>query len=117
MNEWTTAGRKSMAGILALLCLAVAGALWLLKENPEQDLATSAFTKVGIVMAALWLALPSRGDASGWDRAFPIGIAVIVLLSVLRVKGRFLLYAIPAAILFAVVATLLRPRSRRRPRR
>jgi mannose/fructose/N-acetylgalactosamine-specific phosphotransferase system component IIC len=65
----------------------------------------------------LWLALPSRGDNVAWGRALPAVFAVIVVLAVIRVKWQILVYAIPIAIVVAILAVFIRPRSKPRPPR
>jgi mannose/fructose/N-acetylgalactosamine-specific phosphotransferase system component IIC len=73
--------------------------------------------RLGIMLGALWLALPNRGENVAWGKALPAIFAVIVVLAFTRAKGRILIYAIPIAIVVAILAVFIRPRSKPRPPR
>ncbi|MBS0262156.1 MAG: hypothetical protein JSS02_09425 [Planctomycetes bacterium] len=108
--------RKLIVGMLSLLCLLIAGGtLWFSDwTNPL----LSVTTRLGLLLGALWLVLPKEGESVSWDKAFPIVIAIFVVLAFLRRGGgRLMLYVIPAAIVVGLAAAFLRPKPKRRPPR
>lgn len=75
-----------------------------------------AAARVGIVMAAFWLALPTRNRPAAWanvsiSSALPLLLAAVALF---RIPFRIL---IPLAGLMFLVGVILRPRPVRRPER
>lgn len=100
-----------LVGCVALACLATAAAMWIFTERPEQNQFLSAVTRVGIVIGALWLALPKEGENVAWGKAAMLMIPALVLVAL---HGRRLLYLLPVAIGVALLLAILRPRARRR---
>lgn len=94
---------RPTVGLIALALLAGAAACYLFGVGSEA--LESAFWRVGLVMALLWLALPDllRVRHKTWLIAFLAAMSVAVL------RPRLL----PLAILFCVVFALLRPRAAR----
>ena len=115
MNESPLAVRKMIVGILALGSLATAAGVLLLSAEGFSNPMTAVAMRLGLILGALWLALPSTGESIAWAKVVPI--AVVVAVACVR-GGRFLLYAIPIAVLVGIVAVFIRPKGRRhRPRR
>ena len=102
---------RSLIGIAALVCVASAGGLWLFA--PDSNVALAAFWRVGLVMSALWMAMPRTGESIAWGRAVPIILAVVLLMVVTRNAAKF---AVPLAILVILATLVLRPRPKRGPR-
>jgi hypothetical protein len=115
MNDSPMAVRKLLVGIIALACLATAAGLWIFTDEPGKNPVTSVTMRLGIMLGALWLALPKQGEHLAWEKCLPGVVAVIVVLSFVRGSWRFLIYAVPAAIVVGIAAAFLRPRSKRRP--
>lgn len=115
MNDSPLAVRKLIVGIIALGCLAIAAGTWIFDDDPIRNPVASVTMRLGIMLGALWLALPRQGESLAWEKCLPPLVAVIVVLSFIRGSWRVLIYAIPAAIVVGIAATFLRPRSRRRP--
>ncbi|MGH7127927.1 MAG: hypothetical protein ACREJB_02165 [Planctomycetaceae bacterium] len=108
---------RTLVGVLALGCLAAALALWL--AGPDQEslsLWQAGFVRVGLVLVALWIALPSRHRPAAWaNLSLPMFIGgLIALVALLRIPLRILL---PLAVVLAIVGVLVRPRGRFRPPR
>ena len=116
MDGSPLAVRKLIVGLISLGCLVTAAALWIFAEDPEKNPATAVTMRLGIMLGALWLALPSRGDSVAWGKALPAILAVIMVLAMIR-NWRILVYAIPLAIVVAILAAFIRPRSKPRPPR
>lgn len=114
VKHFQLAEKRNLIGIVALACLATAAGLWIFTVNPVQNQFLAAVSRVGIVLAALWLALPPRGEKLALGRAGPILVAAAILVAL---SGRRLLYLLPAAIVVGVALAFLRPRSRRRKSR
>jgi hypothetical protein len=115
MNDSPMAVRKLLVGIIAIGCLATAAGLWLFTDDPGKNPVTSVTMRLGIMLGALWLALPKQGEHLAWEKCLPAAVAVIVVLSFMKGSWRVLIYAIPAAIVVGIAAAFLRPKSKRRP--
>lgn len=114
MNGSPLSLRKLIVGIISLACLVTAAGLLLFTADGLGNPATAVAMRLGLILGALWLALPSTGDSIAWARAIPIG--VVVAVACVR-GGRVLIYAIPIAIVVGIVAAFIRPRTNRRPPR
>jgi hypothetical protein len=110
VNVAPLAAKRNLLGVMALICLASAVCLWVFAADPENNALLSVVTRVGIVLGALWLALPSVGTNWAWRKAGPVLIIAIVLTAL---AGRRLRYALPVAIVVAVLLVILRPRPKR----
>ena len=113
MNTSPLALRKLLVGLMTLLCLAIAaGAVYFTNwTNPL----VSVTIRLGLMLGALWLVLPTTGESLAWEKAFPVVVAIIVVLAFIkRGGGRLLLYVIPAAIVVGILAAFLRPKPKRR---
>ncbi|MBI3860525.1 MAG: hypothetical protein HY290_01370 [Planctomycetia bacterium] len=115
MNGSPLAVRKLIVGLISLGCLLTAAGMWFLVDDPITNPAVSISTRLGLMLGALWLALPRDGENIAWQKVLPAIVAVIAVLAFFRVNWRILLFLLPIAIVVAVVATLIRPRSKRRP--
>jgi membrane associated rhomboid family serine protease len=105
------AGKRLMVGLFALACLAASALIWVFNDQPKESPVLGATTRVGLVMGALWLAMPRRGESVAWRRALPVLAALVLALAFLK---RAFVYVVPMAAVLAVVAVLVRPRPPRR---
>ena len=97
---------------------ATAALLWIWPELlPGAAGATvaGAAARVGIVMAALWLALPTRSRPSAWANLSVNSVAVglLAVMALLRIPFRIML---PLAGTVLALGAVLRPKSLERPR-
>src|SRR4051812_32129403 len=102
---------RTLVGMIAVVMLSAAGTLWFFAGN--QNMWTGACLKVGLVVAALWLALPaiSRRDTWGtttWPTLIG-GLAVLLVLTGKRVDFRIVL---PMLFGVAITIMVLRPKSK-----
>ncbi|MFN0051632.1 MAG: hypothetical protein ACKV0T_05540 [Planctomycetales bacterium] len=111
MNAQQIVAKRLQIGILALLCLGTAVGLWFFSENPEHDGFLAAITRVGLVLGAIWLALPAKGESVVWQKAAPALVGAVVVASLAK---RYFLYALPVALVLGLALVFLRPRSKRR---
>ena len=97
--------QRTAVGLIALVLLASAAACYLFGvESPAYQ---SAFGRVGVILALLWLALPELVRVRG---KFVWGLlAVAVGVVILRPK------LAPLVLLFCVVYAVLRPRLKQKP--
>ena len=106
---------RALVGILASLMLVGAGVLWIFAGS--QNMWTGACLKVGLVMGALWLALPTisrRGNLGQASLGAIVGfMAMILILTGKRVDFRIVL---PMLIGAGITIMVLRPKSKSRPR-
>jgi hypothetical protein len=102
---------RTLVGVISVLLLTCALILWLFGGN--QNIWTGACLKVGCVMAALWLALPTisrRGNLGQVSWGSVIGfIGLALVLTGKRVDARIV---IPMLAGVAITILVLRPRSR-----
>lgn len=103
-----------MVGVLALVCLMVWGAMFLLPESSNAtDLWHGAFLRIGVVMAAFWISLPARGRDAAWSGINATTLVGAAFLAFLTARLRFAV--IPIAIGVVMVGLFLRPRGKQRP--
>lgn len=112
MADHKIAVNRTLAGILAVGCL-VAGAV-ILAVRGIDDAIAAAFVRVGLMLGALWCALPTRNRDAAWANVSPL--TVLVVLVAVIVFARNLRVLLPIAIGLAAVGYFLRPRNRRRGR-
>lgn len=110
VNVAHLSAKRKLLGIMALACLASGVCLWMFTADPEQSALLSVVTRVGIVLGALWLALPTAGTNWAWQKAGPV---LIIAIALTALAGRRLRYALPVAIVLAIVLVVLRPRPKR----
>lgn len=103
--------RRNSIGFVALLCLASAAALFFVVDKPQENGLVAALVRVGIVMAALWLAVPAVGQSAAWSKAAPALIAIAISIAII---GRKLIWLLPIAIVVGIAVAFLRPRIKRR---
>ncbi|MCH9656777.1 MAG: hypothetical protein K0U86_23600 [Planctomycetes bacterium] len=110
---------RNLVGVISIVCFLMAGYLYkfvTVEQFEQQELATGAFMRVGLLMFAFWLALPGKNRQAAWANVPPWFFAVLVLVIVgvaMRPK-----VAIPLILVFAFFGFFLRPRNKKRsPRR
>ncbi len=117
MNATRITISRPMVGVCAALCLGGAVVLWILypsmssnDENLQQwIMLKAACTRIGLVMGAMWLALPRGGrQVEVSPKAFVVGFIAFVGL-VLRPK-----FFLPLLVAVAILAVILRPRDKNR---
>jgi len=112
MNSSPLAIRKLIVGVLALICLATTAGLWIFSADPLKNPVNSVTTRLGIMLAALWLALPNQGENLAWGRMLPVGL---VFIAACVRGGKILIIVIPIALFVGIIATFIRPGPKRRP--
>ena len=116
MNSSPLAVRKLLVGLMSLGCLITAASLWAFTEEPAKNPAASVTIRLGLMLGALWLALPNQGESVAWEKGLPIVLSVIFVLAFLKKGGgRMLLYVVPIAIVVGIAAAFIRPKPKRRP--
>jgi hypothetical protein len=107
---------RPLVGILALVCCGVAGLLMWADPDGSSELWQGAFSRVGVVLAAFWLALPSRTREAAWARVPIWQVAGVMLAIVVVARTRVPLKALlPGLALFGLALMMLRPRRKSRP--
>ncbi len=118
MNGAKVTLNRPLVGMIALGCLGAFGYLMTASLNsPEENLLmwAGAFGRVGLLMGALWLALPSKGeDSAGTDVSITTLIGLILGIAWVAWKPKV---AIPFLLVIAALAFFLRPRGKYRPPR
>jgi hypothetical protein len=103
---------KPLVGIIGLVCLIASAVCW--AYFPEQTSAQSAFLRIGIVMSALFLALPKAGEHVRWERLAPIIVGSVVLIALTK---RMILVILPLLLVIGIALTIFRPKPKPRPPR
>lgn len=103
---------KPLVGIIGLVCLISAGVCWVF--FPDQSSALSACVRVGVVMTALYFALPKPGEQVRWGRLIPVIAGSIVVIALAK---KMILVILPMLIILGILLALLRPRAKQRPPR
>lgn len=103
-----------MVGWCAVACLLTAGGMWCFTDNPEHNAVLSGFSRVGLVLAAVWLALPRPGEKVVWERLVPVVIGTLVFVAL---AGKAFQRLLPLAIVIVTLLYFLRPRPKRHARR
>jgi|GEM_PF-7006764 len=103
---------------MALACLigsaAMLGFTQAYPDNGGLIYSQGGFARIGLVLGALWLAMPSRNYAAAWANISPkfLGLLALIALVTIRIPPRILL---PAALVTGIAILVLRPRPKRRP--
>lgn len=110
---------RTMVGVISLVCFLTAGYLYnfvTVEQFAQQEIATGAFMRVGLLMFAFWLALPGKNREAAWANVPPWFFAVLFLVVIgIAMRPKI---AIPLVLVFAVLGFFLRPRNKKRsPRR
>ena len=106
--ENTSDYRRTLVLVLAIgLLLIYVFVSWRYEQSGSAKFAAAATGRIGLVMAALWLAWPSLQRPAKW---LPPGIAVlgVVMLAVLAAQPRLIIVAIPAFGGLLALATFVR---------
>ncbi len=115
MTTQKVAVNRHLVGLLALMCLVAAGIILLgFGNNLQLRQWGSAFLRVGLVLAAFWIALPTRYRDAAWAEVNPLVIpGFVVAFLLLAYRPRI---GIPILVVAAVFGFLLRPRRPKRPK-
>ena len=100
---------RTLTGILAVLLTTAGLIVWF--GVGGQDALAGALIRTGVLLGALWLALPSRTRKAAWANVSPVALIVMLVAAVAFVaRPRLLLFAAPVALVLGVLIVLLRPR-------
>lgn len=104
---------RTLVGVLAASCLGAAITIFVgYSHNESLIVWQAAFTRVGLVLTALWLALPTRGRPAAWSNVSPS--TLFGLLLALLACARYPKVMIPVLIVVAIIGFFLKPRPRGR---
>jgi len=107
---------RTLAGVSALSCLALALAIWTTHPaDPSWRMWMSGFVRVGLLLSAIWLALPTDSRNAAWTNVTPRSLLVVLLVVVALVRLKLKIVVIFVAVL-AVATLVLRPRGKQRPK-
>lgn len=101
-------GRRIVIGVLAVIMLITSGLMTLWPgQAGSANFAASACGRMGLVLAALWLAWPSLRKPASW---LPPGVPVLCVigLAAIAAQPRLIVVAIPAIGAIIVLATFVR---------
>jgi hypothetical protein len=110
--------RRLLAALIAVALFAAAALLWMLPGVSTSQAAVmwrGACGRIGIVVAALWMAMPTRTRPAAWAKLNPRSVAAVSLAALAIRFPLKLLFPVAAILLIAGI--FLRPKSRARPPR
>lgn len=97
--------KRTPIGIIAIACLTISAILFCWTEHEG---VSAAFLRVGLLMAAFWLAMPTKSRPAAWKSLqSPWTLPVIVVTAILLPR---LKYMLPVIAVFAAIAWFARPR-------
>ena len=118
MEDPNAGARRLLVGIIAVALLTAAALLWILpgpSTSQQTLLWRAACGRIGVVMVALWLAMPTRTRPAAWANLNPRSVAAVVIVALaIRFPLRFL---VPAVAVLFILGVFLRPKERVRPPR
>ena len=88
--------QRTAVAVVTVLLFAIAGAFFWIGVGPREAPAICA--RVGFVMAALWVAMPSSGRAINW---WLVGLALALVLGFARLPRHIKLLAVGSLPFFA----------------
>jgi hypothetical protein len=112
-NQTVTVNR-TLVGVLAIACLIGAAAAFLY-EDDDVNMWRGIFTRVGLVLTALWMALPKEGTLGKWANV-SLTTLIGITLAIFMVARNPRQY-VPLMLAVAAVGRFLRPREKARPAR
>ena len=117
MSDGKITINRTLVGVLAIGCLTAAAAIWIFAPTTEGednwDMWKGAFTRVGLLMSAFWLALPTSGREAAWANVTPMTF-IGILLAIAGIAARPKV-VVPVLIVLTVLGFVLRPRPKKRP--
>lgn len=112
MAEQQISVNRTLVGLIAVACLLTGLVVGI--ADDFTNLWCAAFIRVGLVMGAIWVALPARDREAAWANLSPGKlIAVLVFAVMLASRPRVFL---PILVGIAILWLVLRPRTSRRAR-
>jgi hypothetical protein len=113
MSGQKIAINRTLVGLSALVCLGIAATLLVLYPGSEEwSYWQGAFVRVGALMTAFWIALPSRKRDAAWANV-SVGTLIGVILAIFGIAYRPR-YAVPLIIVVVAIGFVLRPRQKGR---
>ncbi|WP_235033228.1 hypothetical protein [Rubripirellula obstinata] len=106
ISDWQM--RRRLVLVISVVLLIVSAFVsWQFGNDSTARFAASASGRIGLVMAALWLAWPSLKRPAAW---LPPGIAVglVVALAVVAAQPRLIIVAVPAIGILFTLASVVR---------
>ncbi len=107
-QNYLSDGRRIVVGVLALILLITSAVttFWI-TEAGSANFAAAASGRIGLVLAALWLAWPSLRRPASW---LPPGIPVlcVIALAAIAAQPRLVIVAVPAVAMLTILATFVR---------
>jgi hypothetical protein len=99
---------RTLVGVLAVVCV-VAGVAVGAYDSLE-NVWCGSFIRVGVLLGAFWLALPSRGREAAWANVSPWTLAIALGLGLAFVRRPKIFFGI--ILLVVIAAVIIKPRKR-----
>jgi hypothetical protein len=102
---------RKLTGLIALIFLLGGAVAWLAAIGPE--MVSSVMIRNGLVLGALWLALPSQARPAAWEDISWSSVVLVFLTALVFLSARLRWTAIPLVIGVAILVFFLRRPLRR----
>ena len=100
---------RTLTGILAVLF--TSSGVFVMAFVDGLEGLDAALLRTGVLLGALWLALPTRTREAAWANVSPVAFVAILIAGVAIVaRPRVLLFVVPIGIALGVLSVFLRPR-------
>ena len=100
VTEEELQSKRVWVGIISVVCIVWGCALY---EFPGNEGLQGALLRVGMLMGAFWLAMPTKSRPAAWKAVssnWALGIAVVAAIIMPRAKAMFPILAILAGIAY-----------------
>ena len=108
MSKHSIPVNRMVVGVIAIVCLLTALGLWVADQTNDNTVWAGAFMRVGLLLSAFWLALPTRTREAAWVNVSPY--TFIGVLLALFVVARLRFQVVPLIIVIAILWLILKPR-------
>ena len=97
---------RKLTGLIALIFLVGGVVAWLAAIGPE--MVSSGMIRNGLVLGALWLALPTQTRPAAWEDISWSSVVLVFLTALVFLSARLRWVAIPLVIGVAILVYFLR---------
>lgn len=116
MAQQKVAVNRTLTGILTIVCLVSGFAM--LVYMPAREAVAAALIRVGLLLGAFWLALPTKTREAAWANVSPaLLIGSLAAAVAIAVRPALIRVLLPILVALLIVGYVLKPRDKRRPTR
>ena len=107
ISETELRRKRALVGLLAIGCTVVAGVVLTIDVSSAFG---AALLRVGLLLGAFWLALPTKDRPAAWARVSPWTVGIVVAVALLLPSAKPI---IPVLVIGVLIGWIVRPRNRK----